>query len=459
MPDDLRDGLGRRRRVIVGIRPEHFEDADARRRRASTSGVVFTTRVDLVESMGSEIYAHFDLDAGGIESDQLRELAEDAGLGELPATRTRSERGIARLSPDAERHRRTRHRAVACTPTEAALLRPRGRPLAARAGGAGHRAGGGDAASPGALALDRARGEAGDDAPLEDQHEDDQRHRHDDRRGADRPERDLELLAAGEEGDRRGHRPPVRRAGQRDREEELVPGEDEDQQPGGHDARGAERHHDLAERLEARRPVDQRRLLELARDVAEERGEDVDGQRQAEGRARAGSGRGRCCRGRCRSRSSNSGAAIAIGGKVEIESRIARIRNLKREVQAGERVAGEGADQQRRGSVTLPATIALLRSALVKSPFFEDRGVVVERRVRREQVGAREVGAGLQRGVDQPVEREQAEERSHDADHSSRARSGRRSRRAPSIGRRVARLRLRSCSSVSARMLPPMKRM
>ena len=40
------------------------------------------------------------------------------------------------------------------------------------------------------------------------------------------------------------------------------------EQPGRHEAGSGERKHDLAERLEVRRPVDERRLLELLRNLA-----------------------------------------------------------------------------------------------------------------------------------------------------------------------------------------------
>jgi multiple sugar transport system ATP-binding protein len=63
--------------VIVGLRPESFEDAsltgDVRDR-----GVTFTAKVALVEQMGSEQYVYFDTE-GGIESRDLQELAEDIG--------------------------------------------------------------------------------------------------------------------------------------------------------------------------------------------------------------------------------------------------------------------------------------------------------------------------------------------------------------------------------------------
>jgi multiple sugar transport system ATP-binding protein len=68
-----------RREVIAGIRPEHFEDAAI-----DPQGMRFTARLDLVESMGSELYAYFDTKAEEVRSEQLDELAADAGLEELP---------------------------------------------------------------------------------------------------------------------------------------------------------------------------------------------------------------------------------------------------------------------------------------------------------------------------------------------------------------------------------------
>ncbi|HKG36871.1 MAG TPA: sn-glycerol-3-phosphate ABC transporter ATP-binding protein UgpC [Solirubrobacterales bacterium] len=69
--------------VIAGLRPESFEDAslagDAKDR-----GVTFRARIDLVESMGSELYAYFDLESERMDSDQLQELAADAGAGDVP---------------------------------------------------------------------------------------------------------------------------------------------------------------------------------------------------------------------------------------------------------------------------------------------------------------------------------------------------------------------------------------
>jgi multiple sugar transport system ATP-binding protein len=101
VPDALRGELQAGRKVIVGVRPEHMEDASLISERHR--GVTFRTKIDLMESMGSELYAHFEV-GGGIESEELRELAEDAGAGELPRAAGEGGRAIARLSPDSNIH-------------------------------------------------------------------------------------------------------------------------------------------------------------------------------------------------------------------------------------------------------------------------------------------------------------------------------------------------------------------
>jgi multiple sugar transport system ATP-binding protein len=73
-----------KRDVIAGIRPEHFEDAAVADERQTGGGLRFKVGVDVVESMGSELYAYFDVKARAAESDELAALAEDAGLSELP---------------------------------------------------------------------------------------------------------------------------------------------------------------------------------------------------------------------------------------------------------------------------------------------------------------------------------------------------------------------------------------
>ena len=68
--------------VIVGVRPEHFEDAtliDAHHRAQS---LTFGVNADLVESLGSDKYVYFSTSGAGARSEQLAELASESGAGE-----------------------------------------------------------------------------------------------------------------------------------------------------------------------------------------------------------------------------------------------------------------------------------------------------------------------------------------------------------------------------------------
>ena len=89
-------------KVIAGLRPESFEDA-ALAGEAKSGGATFTAHIDLVESMGSELYAYFSLEGEGVQSEELRELAEDAGAGEVPGGD--AEQVVARLSPESKARR------------------------------------------------------------------------------------------------------------------------------------------------------------------------------------------------------------------------------------------------------------------------------------------------------------------------------------------------------------------
>jgi multiple sugar transport system ATP-binding protein len=72
-----------RRDVIIGVRPEDFEDANFAPE--GHDGWTFEAPIELTESMGAEIYAHFDFDqAQQLESEELRELQEDAGTSDVP---------------------------------------------------------------------------------------------------------------------------------------------------------------------------------------------------------------------------------------------------------------------------------------------------------------------------------------------------------------------------------------
>src|SRR3954465_13135562 len=86
LPDNVKSRIqsdGKARDVIAGLRPEHFEDAAIADERHH-GGMKFRAAVDVVESMGSELYAYFDVEAKATGSEELAALAEDSGLGELP---------------------------------------------------------------------------------------------------------------------------------------------------------------------------------------------------------------------------------------------------------------------------------------------------------------------------------------------------------------------------------------
>jgi multiple sugar transport system ATP-binding protein len=87
LPSEMRSrigGDGAGRQVIAGIRPESFEDASLVSGSERERGVTFRAAIDLVESMGSELYAYFKLQHAGVQSDQLAELAQDSGAAEVP---------------------------------------------------------------------------------------------------------------------------------------------------------------------------------------------------------------------------------------------------------------------------------------------------------------------------------------------------------------------------------------
>ncbi|BBX09341.1 ABC transporter ATP-binding protein [Mycolicibacterium aichiense] len=80
--------------VIVGIRPEHFEDAallDAYERIQATT---FEVTVDLVESLGADKYVYFTTGGDSAKAAQLAELAAESGAG--------GNDFVARLSADSK---------------------------------------------------------------------------------------------------------------------------------------------------------------------------------------------------------------------------------------------------------------------------------------------------------------------------------------------------------------------
>jgi multiple sugar transport system ATP-binding protein len=75
---------GGRRSVIVGIRPEHFEDATLVT--LPEAGHTFKAKIDVLEALGSDSYAHFTVASEPVASAELEELAEDTdAAGVAPA--------------------------------------------------------------------------------------------------------------------------------------------------------------------------------------------------------------------------------------------------------------------------------------------------------------------------------------------------------------------------------------
>ena len=97
LSQDVQNTLGQHptaANVIVGIRPEHFDDAallDAYERITATT---FEVTVDLVESLGADKYVYFTTVGDSAKAAQLAELAAESGAGENDF--------VARLSADSK---------------------------------------------------------------------------------------------------------------------------------------------------------------------------------------------------------------------------------------------------------------------------------------------------------------------------------------------------------------------
>ncbi len=79
LPDRVRQGLEMAKSsgsVILGIRPEHFEDAALV---GDRPGATFEAPIDIVEAMGSDVYAYFTLRGEEAHSSDLEDLAKDTG--------------------------------------------------------------------------------------------------------------------------------------------------------------------------------------------------------------------------------------------------------------------------------------------------------------------------------------------------------------------------------------------
>jgi multiple sugar transport system ATP-binding protein len=71
------------REVIMGVRPEHFKDAALVEPGTKAYGMTFTAHVEMLESLGSDKYAHFSLEGEPVSAAELTELAVEAGTTDV----------------------------------------------------------------------------------------------------------------------------------------------------------------------------------------------------------------------------------------------------------------------------------------------------------------------------------------------------------------------------------------
>ena len=78
LPDELKARMdvdaARGKRLVAGIRPEHFEDASLMSE-SDAPGSTFTAQIDVIEWMGAELFVHFSVE-GSAHAD-LADLAEE----------------------------------------------------------------------------------------------------------------------------------------------------------------------------------------------------------------------------------------------------------------------------------------------------------------------------------------------------------------------------------------------
>ena len=93
--------------VVAGLRPEDFEDIEVIGELKEERGVTFEAEIDLVESLGSDLFAYFHIESAGVQSDQLADIVEESleetGAGEI---REGHEQIVARLDPTSKVKRR-----------------------------------------------------------------------------------------------------------------------------------------------------------------------------------------------------------------------------------------------------------------------------------------------------------------------------------------------------------------
>jgi len=91
------EAAGSGREVIVGIRPEHFEDVALVSADLRPSGLEFNATIDVIESLGSDKFVFFTQELGQAANvAELEELARDSGRADTGGS---GETVVARLDP------------------------------------------------------------------------------------------------------------------------------------------------------------------------------------------------------------------------------------------------------------------------------------------------------------------------------------------------------------------------
>jgi multiple sugar transport system ATP-binding protein len=99
LPAEIRAKIeqsGAGRDLILGIRPEHLQDAALVPAEKKAQGLTFSAVVDVLESLGADEYAYFRLEGSRATAQELEELAADAGAADVPGA---GEQIVARLDP------------------------------------------------------------------------------------------------------------------------------------------------------------------------------------------------------------------------------------------------------------------------------------------------------------------------------------------------------------------------
>jgi multiple sugar transport system ATP-binding protein len=94
LSSERRAVVGNRTKLIAGIRPEDFHDA-ALGTDVPRDAPRFKAKIDVIEWLGSELYAYFPVRRGDEHAGQLAELAQELETVETPGS---AETVVARLN-------------------------------------------------------------------------------------------------------------------------------------------------------------------------------------------------------------------------------------------------------------------------------------------------------------------------------------------------------------------------